>query len=189
MILYFVKKMLPFMAAAIPFYVLARYLFIRKRKIAVNYRHEGALLFFVVFMIGLASLTILPQSSITVSNGFHTNNFIPFKVFRDTYITVFEERNPYGLTVLLGNIIMFMPFGFFPALLWNGFSFKKALLLGTACSVFIEFCQLFLPRDTNIDDVLLNALGAAAGYLLYKLIAKRFQEKLDLYKQPTRKAQ
>lgn len=78
--------------------------------------------------------------------------------------------------------IMFMPFGFFPALLWKNFSLAKALLLGAACSVFIELMQLFLPRDTNIDDVLLNALGAAAGYLLYMLIAKRFQDKLDLYK-------
>lgn len=170
------------MAAAIPVYILARYLFIRKRKIAVNYRHEGALLFFVVFIVGLASLTILPQSSVTVSNGFHTNNFIPFKVFRETYIVVFEEHNPYGLTILLGNIIMFMPFGFFPALLWNGFSFKKALLLGTACSVFIEFCQLFLPRDTNIDDVWLNTLGSVLGWLLYKLLTKFFPEKLKRYR-------
>jgi glycopeptide antibiotics resistance protein len=126
MILRFILKMLPFMVVAIPVHILARWLFIRSRHIKhINYRHECALLLFVVFAVGLASLTVFPQSTVTVSNGFHTVNLIPFKVIWDTYITVFKEHNLYGLTILLGNIVMFMPFGFFPALLWKGFSLKK----------------------------------------------------------------
>ena len=172
------------MAAAVPVYVLLRILFIKSRHMkTINYRHEFALLLFVVFICGLASITVLPESSATVSNGVHTTNLRLFNVFNDTYINIFEKHNiNYFLIAVIGNIVIFMPFGFFPSLLWKGFSFKKALLLGSSCSLFIELCQLFLPRNTDVDDIWLNALGSASGYLLYKLIEKRYKEKLNLFK-------
>ena len=48
--------------------------------------------------------------------------------------------------------------------------FWKALLLGCGISVFIELTQLLLPPGTDIDDVWLNTLGAAAGYGIFALV-------------------
>jgi glycopeptide antibiotics resistance protein len=181
--MYYVSKLLPFMAAAIPVYILLRFLFIKRRNIiTINYRHEAALFIFIIFIIGLASITVFPKSSATLSNGKHVTNLIPFKVFKETYINTFKYHIMSSLTVFIGNIVMFMPFGFFPALLWKGFSLKKTFLLGCASSLFIELCQLLLPRNTDVDDLWLNTLGAVLGYSLYKLLEKRFKNKLDLYK-------
>ena len=71
--------------------------------------------------------------------------------------------------MLLGNIIMFMPIGFFPALLWRGWRWWRALLTGFSTSVSIELIQFFIGRSTDIDDVILNTAGtlflASAGNL------------------------
>ena len=71
--------------------------------------------------------------------------------------------------MLLGNIGMFVPLGFFPALLWRGWSWWKAVLLGFSCSCTIEFIQFFIGRSTDIDDVILNTTGALIGFVLYAL--------------------
>ena len=48
------------------------------------------------------------------------------------------------------------------------------LLLGAAFSVVIEFGQMFtLYRITDINDLLTNVLGTAAGYLFWRFIAGR----------------
>ena len=38
-----------------------------------------------------------------------------------------------------------------------------------AASVLIEFLQLFVGRNTDVDDVILNTAGTLAGYWLYGL--------------------
>lgn len=60
---------------------------------------------------------------------------------------------------------MFLPFGFFPALLWRGCTWKRALAAGLCVTGFIECWQLLVGRAFDIDDLWLNTLGpfAASG--------------------------
>lgn len=71
-----------------------------------------------------------------------------------------------------GNIIMFVPFGFFPSLLRRGFTWRRALAVGLGITCGIECWQLLVGRTTDIDDIILNTLGVFCGYLLWKLLAK-----------------
>jgi glycopeptide antibiotics resistance protein len=72
---------------------------------------------------------------------------------------------------ILGNIIMFLPLGFFLPLLWKKFSSPKAaVIFGAFLSLAIEITQSFSFRGADIDDILLNTIGALAGYGLYRLI-------------------
>ena len=81
-------------------------------------------------------------------------NLVPFDTFsQSTYI-------------LAANVILFMPFGLFAALLWRGFGWKRALLTGGCITLFIECCQLFIGRTFDIDDLMLNTLGVLCGFLL-----------------------
>ena len=67
-------------------------------------------------------------------------------------------------TQLLGNTLLFMPWGFFLPLLWRRFRrfFPIAgMCLGLTCA--IEFTQLFIGRTVDIDDVLLNFAGSMCG--------------------------
>lgn len=79
--------------------------------------------------------------------------------------------------MLLGNIVMFVPFGFFAALLWRGYNWKRALLTGFCITGFVECWQLCVGRAFDIDDIILNTLGVFCGYLLWKLL-KKFASRL-----------
>ena len=53
---------------------------------------------------------------------------------------------------------------------------KNIILIGFVISLFIEFCQLFISRGTDIDDLILNTLGTIVGLLIYKLLSKKFNK-------------
>ena len=125
------------------------------------------------------SQTIIPKFEFGVNgfgivkNGVHKTNLIPFKVLIETYREVFMNGYvEYFLINFLGNIILFMPFGFIIPLLWN-VSNKKVIVIGTCISFFIEIIQLLLARGTDVDDLILNTSGVILGLLLYKLLYKK----------------
>lgn len=106
---------------------------------------EGALLLFAAFCAGLAALTLTPPNFWTCL--FHgvpivwpasgTNHFYwKLTVFRDL------AGGPWVFFMLLGNLGMFAPLGFFPALLWDRPGWKKALLTGVCSSLFVEITPL-----------------------------------------------
>lgn len=86
-----------------------------------------------------------------------TVNLVPFRTLGDGYI-------------LAGNLIMFLPFGFFPALLWRGCTWKRALAAGLCVTGFIECWQLLVGRAFDIDDLWLNTLGAFCGFWSWCLL-------------------
>ena len=62
---------------------------------------------------------------------------------------------------------MFLPFGFLLPVLWQSCrSWKTTTLASFATSALIELLQLFCFRATDVDDLLMNTLGALLGYLL-----------------------
>ena len=71
---------------------------------------------------------------------------------------------------IAGNIVMFLPFGFFAALLWRKFNWKRAFVLGLGITCCIEYWQIFLGRYFDIDDIILNTLGVFCGYLLWVML-------------------
>ena len=175
----YITNMMPYILVAIPVYLIVIFIIVKLNTKKVNWYHESALILFVLFIVGLASQTIIPKFEtgvngfMVVKNGIHETNLIPFKVLIETYNEVFINGNMnYFLINFLGNIIMFMPFGFFISLLWN-ISNKKVIIIGFCSSLFIEFCQLFLTRGTDIDDLILNTIGAVLGLVLYKLLYKK----------------
>ena len=77
---------------------------------------------------------------------------------------------------ILGNIGMFVPFGFLlTAVLsfWKKPYFMMVTVAGALFSCVIEGFQLTLMRGMfEYDDIVNNTLGAVLGYLLYKLVEK-----------------
>lgn len=79
-----------------------------------------------------------------------------------------------ALTYIL-NIIMFMPLGFLLPLIWKRFrNFISILCTGLSFSLAIEICQLFNHRTTDIDDLMMNTLGAILGYFIWICIDNLF---------------
>lgn len=91
-------------------------------------------------------------------------NFIPF--------------DSLGIGFVL-NIVMCMPLGFLLPFIWKECrKCGKTVLVGACFSMMIEFTQLFNNRATDIDDLIANTCGALIGYLIWKVFAKIFGERL-----------
>ena len=70
------------------------------------------------------------------------------------------------------NVVLFVPLGFLLPLIWeNENRFWKILLAGVSFSLLIELSQLLNLRSTDIDDLLLNTLGAVIGFVLFRLFS------------------
>lgn len=65
---------------------------------------------------------------------------------------------------IVGNLLVFAALGFFAPMRWAALaSVPRVLALGAGCSVLVETAQYVLPLDrvSSVDDVLVNAAGAA----------------------------
>lgn len=69
---------------------------------------------------------------------------------------------------LAGNVLIFMPFGFFMAMGSRHPSFLRVSFYGLLWSFSIEVVQLLTRLGSfDVDDMFLNTLGAMAGFLVY----------------------
>jgi glycopeptide antibiotics resistance protein len=73
-----------------------------------------------------------------------------------------------------GNVALFLPLGFLVPLLAPWFDrWWRTVGAGFALSAAIELSQVAFPgvRRPDVNDVLMNTLGAAIGFLAYRLVA------------------
>ena len=75
----------------------------------------------------------------------------------------------YVLLNLVGNVLIFIPFGMIqPVLLRSVRNFWRMLLLTAVTSLMIELLQLVLRAGSfDVDDIILNTIGGAAGYCIF----------------------
>ncbi len=78
----------------------------------------------------------------------------------------------YFLYLFMGNLLWFLPAGILVRL-WGG-KLWQTLLAGFCLSLFIETMQFVLGCGVSeLDDLILNTLGAVIGYGLAALTRKR----------------
>ena len=74
-----------------------------------------------------------------------------------------------------GNVALFLPFGFLlPLLAPRMDRWWRTVGAGFALSTAIELTQLAFPglRRPDVNDVLMNTLGAAVGFAAYRMAAR-----------------
>lgn len=179
---------LDFLVRMVPGAVLAGLVYlvlypVRKRRLARAGQNSGtlresAMLVFFLFCGALAILVLTPRwfhwvSILNEGAGdaawFQPGsvNWIPFRTF---------SVEPWSLMILLGNVIMFLPIGFFTCLLWRGSTCGRAIAVGFAATLLIECGQLLVGRSFDVDDLLLNTLGVLLGHLLCRTLCRRNME-------------
>ena len=73
-------------------------------------------------------------------------------------------------TNLLGNVLIFLPFGFFMAMASKYRSFLSTLVYSFALSLTVEISQLFMKVGCfDVDDLLLNTIGGMIGFLAFSI--------------------
>lgn len=123
-------------------------------------------LFFIVYILCLFQIVTAQDIS------FGGINIIPFKeIFRYEAGTYLFYKN------ILGNVLLFLPFGFFVAYFVKVDKPFVMILLSLVVSLSIETTQLAIGRVFDVDDVILNVLGGFLGFTLYKFFIKIFPER------------
>ena len=87
-----------------------------------------------------------------------SSNFIPFKE-----ILRYDFGSRLFLKNILGNIIMFLPYGFFVGYYLKLDKTNIALFLTLLVSTTIETTQLIIGRVFDIDDIIFNTAGTLCG--------------------------
>lgn len=91
-----------------------------------------------------------------------TGNLVPFREITQAM----RSMTSHSLTNLIGNVVIFIPFGFFIGVILHkrGISAWTILIYSLAMSLFLEGTQLILRiGQFDVDDLLLNTLGGVIG--------------------------
>ena len=90
------------------------------------------------------------------------SNFTPFKeIFRYSF------GSPKFIRNVVGNIVLFIPYGFIASYLLKNKRFSVITILTIIVSVTIETVQYYIGRVFDIDDIILNVIGGIVGFLIY----------------------
>lgn len=120
--------------------------------------HAAALTVFCIYLAILLAITFFSRES-------GSRNGIDLKLGSTLGI------NPRNDAFAVENVLLFIPFGVVSPWAFESLrSFRTCTLWGAAVSTGIECLQMITARGFfQIDDILTNTLGMAAGYLLYRL--------------------
>ena len=87
------------------------------------------------------------------------------------FIEYREELGAFAVfTNLFGNILIFMPFGFFISMASRARGFFMTLFYRFGLSLCVEVFQLLTKVGSfDVDDLLLNTIGGVLGYILFSI--------------------
>jgi glycopeptide antibiotics resistance protein len=154
---------------AIPWIIYRVVVLAVKKQLSLKIELIKALFYFSVIFI--YSLTLFPfpfYAYLHMEKG--GVNLTPFATI---YGFLTHLNYMVALRNIVGNILLFMPLGFSIPLRFKVNKFWKVTLLGLFISFLIEGIQFFTSiRSFDVDDLILNTLGAIIGYILYRLFDK-----------------
>lgn len=111
--------------------------------------------------------------------NYGTSNFTPFKeIFRYDIGSYKFFRN------IIGNIVLFIPFGFLSSYLLKNNKLGIATILTVINSLTIEVVQYYIGRVFDIDDIILNIIGGIFGFLIYVGL-DAIRKKIKLFRNDT----
>ena len=133
--------------------------------------HFLAVIVFSLYIVGVYHFTGAGTIYDGLLYGFTVRqnqlNFIPFSHTID-------------IVAYLLNILLFIPLGLLAPLFWQKMTkLTNVIGIASAFTLLIETSQLLNNRRTDIDDILLNILGAIVGYGFYKLLDRLAKSKFQ----------
>ena len=110
-------------------------------------------------------ILLLYQMLLSTENASSGINIIPFRE-----ITRYEIGSTLFFYNVIGNIALFIPFGYFMSDKLKAKKTTHIIIISTIISLTAELIQYKIGRAFDIDDVLLNVTGAIIGYFGYTII-------------------
>lgn len=138
---------------------------------------------FICYLTAVVMITIFPIPLQGETEYFGDNtwyNYIPFNSIKEVLANGLTKT---AFLQIVGNILLSVPFGAYVIAVMKNKRWWKLLIFALGFTVLIESTQLVIDlylnnmyRNVDIDDVILNALGAYIGYGIYKLIPKKIKD-------------
>ncbi len=114
-------------------------------------------LIFIVYILLLFEL--LTSTEMNTGGGL---NIVPFtEMFR------YEIGSKLFIFNVVGNILVFVPFGYFVSGYVKASKVSHILFISLITSLTVELVQLQIGRSFDVDDIILNVVGSIIGFLLF----------------------
>ena len=121
----------------------------------------------LIYLISIIYLLCLFHVVTFQDVNYGTSNFVPFKeIFRYSF------GSPKFIRNVIGNIMLFIPFGFLSSYLLKNRKFSVVTILTIIASLTIETVQYYIGRVFDIDDIMLNTIGGIVGFYLFSILSK-----------------
>lgn len=98
-------------------------------------------------------------------------NLVPLRGIVEQLASIFDGQHAArNLIYLVGNVVGFMPLGFFlPALFVRQRRFSQFLLTVLGSTAALELIQVVTMRGSfDVDDIILNTAGACLGFAIMR---------------------
>lgn len=132
------------------------------------------ILFAVYVLLVIYFLFFAEMTGRTISDRTYHYNLILFKEIK-RFIVYHEQLGWFAvLANLLGNILIFVPFGMMIPFLTKHFKkFWSVVLLTFELSFIVELVQLVTKVGScDVDDILLNTIGGMFGFACYAIAVR-----------------
>lgn len=153
-----------------------------KRQGKIIWKREAALLLMCANLAVIIRFVFFPRALVdghVQPLVFEAANAFPFRVNIIPLVHLFDYDNVRDIAWnVLGNAAMFLPSGMILPVVYKKLNhFGKVVAAGAFISLCIELLQLpFASRASDVDDIILNALGVAVGYGIYAIIKKALRK-------------
>lgn len=133
----------------------------------------------LIYLISIIYILCLFHVVTFQDNNYGISNFVPFKeIFR------YDFGTPKFMKNIVGNIMLFIPYGFIASYLLKNKKISTITILTIIVSLTIETVQYYIGRVFDIDDVILNLAGGIIGFLIYVGI-DAIRSKIKIFKNDT----
>jgi len=137
--------------------VTLRMAYLKNHRDSFKFYEEFGTLLSIIYMLLLYQM--VTRVDINVSSGI---NLVPF-----TEILRYDLNSELFIYNVLGNIALFMPFGYIIASYVKPKKIWTNMIIALIVSGTIEFVQLNIGRSFDIDDIILNTIDCVLGFLIY----------------------
>ena len=152
-------------------YVAIRVVIVKRNMIKVEWPKEIIKLLFICYLTGLISLVVFPVNFwVECFNGVFSGwwSVGQFSLVPSFIKVLLGELtiDRWGITMLIWNIVMFLPLGFFLPFVTERVNKNNIFVVAIVVPLFIELWQVFIGRSFDVDDLICNYLGIITGFFV-----------------------
>jgi glycopeptide antibiotics resistance protein len=169
-------------AIAVPCWLVFRLYRRRTPRHRLPLHREILLLTVVLYLSGLAAVTLTPSRSsrarVEATEGIELHPDLASLTCASAILPRGSTAQAFCVRNARGNVLLFVPFGILLPLVWRRLRFWSGIQIAIAASCSIELVQYLSrawgsKRLADVNDVVLNVLGASLGLALVFLLRWR----------------